>query len=154
MLNRSTLLIGSEHLFRNRKAEFIYIINLKSKIKSSLYSRNYAEMCNERRGPSRRHGAWTTQKRCSGVNPLATLFGLTILGIERKRTKKTKHTKIIVCLVTSFVAKIYNSYFSNDLSTLYRLLSAVINKNIMEGGTCYYIRYRYCTSTMPIALRT
>ena len=41
----------------------ILLILNSSKIKSLLYSRYYAEACNEWRGPSPRLSAWTTQPR-------------------------------------------------------------------------------------------
>ena len=47
----------------NVRAEDVRLIANESKIKSSLYSRYYAEACNEWRGSSLRLSAWATQLR-------------------------------------------------------------------------------------------
>ena len=47
----------------------------------------HAEVCNEWRGPSPWHGAWATQKRHSGGEPLATVSDLTCPGIEPKTSR-------------------------------------------------------------------
>ena len=42
---------------------YVFVTFVSFKSKSSLYSRHFAEACNEWRGPSLRLSAWTTQQR-------------------------------------------------------------------------------------------
>ena len=57
---------------------------VQKQIKSLLYSRYYAEACNEWRGPSTRLSARATQKLRNGGKQVATVFDLTGPGIESR----------------------------------------------------------------------
>ena len=69
---------------------------MKIKIKSSLYSRYYAEACNEWRGPSPRLSAWATQLR-KNVATVASRWrhcaDLTGPGIE-PQTSRTESVRL------------------------------------------------------------
>ena len=66
---------------KNKGDVFKFKTDALSQIKSSLYSRYYAEACNEWRGPSPRLSAWATQLR-RNVATVATLCRFDRSGIR------------------------------------------------------------------------
>ena len=68
----------------------------QNQIKSSLYSRYYAEACNEWRGPSPRLSAWATQLRrnvATVASPWRHCADLTGPGIE-PQTSRTESVRL------------------------------------------------------------
>ena len=83
----------TEELAKNAKTS-ITVRNIK--IKSSLYSRYYAEACNELRGPSPQFSAWATQLR-RNITTVASRWrhcvDLTGQGIE-PQTSRTDSVRL------------------------------------------------------------
>ena len=76
-----------------------------SKIKSSSYSRYYAEACSEWRGSSPRLNEGATRKHHSSCELLATVFNLTGLGIEPKISRANSGLSSNHCCFKGYVAK-------------------------------------------------
>ena len=89
------------------------MINIKIKIKSSLYSPYYAEACNELRGPSPRLSAWATQLQ-RNVATVASRWrhcaDLTGPGIE-PQTSRTDSVR----LATELTAGMINIIMQNNI---------------------------------------
>ena len=74
-------------------------------IKPSLYSRHYAEACNEWRDPSPRHNAWATQLRRNVAAVASRCADLTGLGIE-PQTSRTESVRLATKLTFTHIVKL------------------------------------------------
>ena len=96
-------------------------LSLLFQIKSSLYSPNYAEACNELRGPSPRLSAWATQLR-RNVATVASRWrhcvDLTGPGIEAQ----TSCTDTLATELTAVYNEDLPSFFSTQFDIPYSFL--------------------------------
>ena len=69
------------------RSQYLKTKNECDKSKNQLYSQHCAEAYNQWLGTPPRNRAWTTQKRRSGGEALATVFDFTCLAIELKASR-------------------------------------------------------------------
>ena len=121
-------LILSSILSITKKPQGLMMLKLNQlKIKSSLYSRYYAEACNEWWGPSPRLGTWATQLR-RNVAMVASCWrhcaDLTGPVIE-SQTSRTESVRLATELTAGYVEtkfiKLAKTIISSKISNLYNV---------------------------------